>query len=226
MGKRKRAEENTAIFHYTIEPDLKVIREYLEKKRKSEEPPSSSVAAPRVFEITELLTLILSYLSPQDLLRIQRVNEKFHQTVNSRDIQQKLFFAPNQNDTQIAWNPLRRAAIPEWFGTVRIPMRAGTTRILTYYDVEDGQHAIRSSRDGKNASWRRMLICQPALISIHVLHEDATIERRTNLKLVTMGDVHDEIEFVRSHKTCPRFQYINFACERYKQGLELKILLV
>ena len=58
--------------------------------------------------------------------------------------------------------------------------------------------------------------------SMRVLHKGETIKRRTikrraNLEVITMGDVHDEIEFVRSHKGCPNFVYIELACE----GLEL-----
>lgn len=223
MGKRKRADKYQ--FHCIIRPDIRVVHEFLEMQKRLEAQPYSSVAAPRVFALEELLALILSYLSPQDLLRSQRVNQAFHRAVNSYHTQQKLFFTPNQDETQVAWNPLRGAAIPEWFRMARrTPIRVGETRIITFYDREEGKEAIRSSRVGKGASWRRMLICQPALRSIHVLHKGITVKRRANLEQVTMGDVHDKIEFVRSHKRCPRFRDIKIGCS--EQGLELIIDLI
>ncbi len=110
------------------------------------------VVAPRIFALEELLAHMLSYFSPQDLFRSQKVNQALHQAVNSRGSLQKIFFIPNQDETQVAWNAFCGAAIPERFRTTRAlgtPRIAGERRIITSYDGEDGKEAIRSSRAGK-----------------------------------------------------------------------------
>ena len=209
---------------YIAPLDPPEIRRFLEMEEWWDAPASSSVVAPRVFAIGELLAHILSYLSPRDLLRIQRVNSTFYQAVTSRNIQQKLFLIPKQDTTRMVWNPLRGAAIPRWFCTACAPRRARETRIDTFYDHEDGKVAIERSRAGKGASWRRMLICQPALHSIRILYEDEIVKQRLNLEQVTISDVHAELESALRDEDCPIFG--GFQIDYSEQTLELTINLV
>jgi hypothetical protein len=222
MGKRKRLATDPTISHYYVKFDPEEVREYLKRKKRREEPPSSSVAAPAVFAISELAEAILLHLPHQDLLRFQLVNRTSHQLITkSSHIQQKLFFAPSRIPAPIDWNPFVSCAFPQWFGSGRRPMRPGETRILTHYDMEKGQHAIKESREGEGASWRRMLICSESLTSIHVLHNDRTIWKKENMKSVCMGAIHECIEYVRSHRPYPHFQIIKFAYNAQVFKIEL-----
>ena len=164
MVKRKRATGDSP--HYIIRPNTQVVREFLKMQKRLEAQPSSSVVAPRLFALEELLGLILSYLSPQDLLRSQGVNQAFHRAVNSRGSLQKLFFIPNQDETQVAWNAFRGAAIPEWFPTTRalvtprIGGRNANNHILWQWRWQGSRKKFKS--------WKRSIVASDVNLSTRV----------------------------------------------------------
>jgi hypothetical protein len=119
----------------------------------------------------ELVEHALSFLSIADLLRTQGVSRRFRDIVcTSITLQQCLFFRPVQpspvdSSTVVRQiNPILPKHFPTLFGSVRL-WKPG------YEEFDMPWHKNHQRRDKflrPHASWRRMLVSQPALYSVNL----------------------------------------------------------
>ncbi|CZR69454.1 uncharacterized protein PAC_19354 [Phialocephala subalpina] len=134
-----------------------------------------------VLNSPELLTSILTQLSPQDLLtRAQRVSHTWHALINtSLKLQQFLFFAPlpaNPNVASIP-NPLFTALDPNshhpfeaWYTLLRTRI----TDTLQYssdlsFSLSGRSPTQQAALTHRTASWRKMLPMQPPPLVLEVV---------------------------------------------------------
>lgn len=121
----------------------------------------------------ELLEIVLLQLDITTLLLSQRVSQNWaHCIRNSRPIQQALFLAPTpvgdannnkSNDHGVVANPLLVQHFPFWFPKRHTQYEAkcvGPSRLDSFLAARKHTH-LRS-----DASWRRMLVVQPAVYSL------------------------------------------------------------
>jgi len=138
----------------------------------------------KVFSIPELLEAILINLSLQDILiNAQRVCRTWTAIIDSSSaLQQHLFFTPTPRSSaaKSGWtkNPLLLKKFPAWFGDIRVTHRFYIPRpYKTHDNVYDVSHIKNSdwascpdAYSRPEASWRRMLVMQPAVQLLKIVH--------------------------------------------------------
>lgn len=134
-------------------------------------------AVRRVLLIPELLELILLHLPLQDVLVIaQRVSRGWKAAIDSSPaLQEALFFRPIPSTAQPGFrcfNPLLQKAFPPWFSASH-DERRGTRAIVAAVPWAASQER-RAAFVRADASWRRMLPCQPAKTVLEVAGKNNT----------------------------------------------------
>lgn len=165
----------------------------------------------------EILELILLQLPLQDLLvTAQRVCCAWKAVIDSSSpIQQALFFRPLHPASVAAaaphaqrpLNPLLQAAFPPWFRSTHQPACPGP-KVVESMPWARGDPAHRAAFMRDDASWRRMLPCQPAKRVLEVAGKESSARGifETNGTVgpfedgIRMGTLYDlGIEVVRRH---------------------------
>ena len=113
----------------------------------------------------ELFENVLLHLPTRDLLLAQCVSRKWHNVIcSSPDLQKALFFEPASASGAYVHNDLLAEVFPPWFrqycaqNTISFTRKQGFERLPWIADL-----AKREAVMCEEASWRRMLVCQPAV---------------------------------------------------------------
>lgn len=179
-----------------------------------------------VFATAELLESILRHLPVGDLLLAQRVSRTFKNTISSSPmLQQNLFFQPRPVDrvsrahNEPEMNPLLRDAFPPWF--------EHCDSACEFHDLDsfesldwDRNPQQRTAFARKEATWRSMLVIQPACTTLQVVQcilndGDDKIRSReicfdaANRKGVRMGALYDLAE----EWVCEIGSWRSFGCQ-------------
>ena len=164
----------------------------------------------KVMLMPELLELILLALPPQDLLvTAQLVSRGWKDAINSSvRLQQALFFRPlpaSVSQQPLVLNPLLQKTFPPWFRTDQKVLNGPMlVAVLPWAASADRRSAFMRP----NASWRKMLPCQPAKRVLEVAGKinDARSIRETNGTAefgeegIRMGTLYDlGIDVVRKY---------------------------
>jgi hypothetical protein len=214
-----------------IQRHLKAIRDGLSTQQShldqlvesvppmARKPPTTDELAEKVFNIPELLEKILLYLSPADLLRVQRVSHLFfNATEGSPKIQFKMGLRPQEN-CHITFPP----ALLEFhmfsfslepytcFGNSRQTLQENEVNIRAgFYGGEKNNKMLKL---GKRC--RDMLICQPPIKTLNAYTRCChptwswrgatdpveTITVEGGFRMGDLIDVHERI--TAAHRLCP-----------------------
>ncbi|KAM3084221.1 hypothetical protein ACMFMG_001675 [Clarireedia jacksonii] len=111
----------------------------------------------RALAIPEIVTLIFQECDHSTLLcSIQRVSRDWHTIIqNSTPLQQKLFFVSLPEDTPPIYNAFLAKKFPAWF-----PTKHRSYGLTAFTEMEWFKN--EEIYGYKNASWRNMLVVQPA----------------------------------------------------------------
>jgi hypothetical protein len=153
-----------------------------------EESKTSSRA--RVFAIPELVELILLQLPLRDLLLASRISKGFHATITTSPvIQSALFFRPacsikakHPLDTRArSINPLLQTAFPGFLSEAPPVIQTEIGNDPSGLKFNEGPSTVLYLRSAwtlrpeafarKEASWRRMLVCQPPATRLTLLEK-------------------------------------------------------
>ena len=159
-----------------------------------------------IFLVPEILESIFLQLPLQDLLvKAQRVSREWMTAIDSSiALQQALFFYPSEIDSPLHVNPLLRKAFPPWFRTTNNICKGQTVAAsFPWASTPEARDAILR----KDASWRRMLPCQPPKNILEVTGKKNIKEGIFELKGtvgvqdgVRMGSLYDfGFDSVRKH---------------------------
>ncbi|KAF2231800.1 hypothetical protein EV356DRAFT_518185 [Viridothelium virens] len=135
--------------------------------------PNHTRADARVLAIDELLLEVLKRLDPLSLLRCQRINRRWKAIIDTElSLQQTLFFKPqlisSTKDSQGRkspgrLNPLLFKAFPGWFNS---PGHVLFVAPESFSWIKDDVR--RDAYLCPEASWRRMLFCQPPIRTVRI----------------------------------------------------------
>ena len=163
-------------------------------------PSQRPSSTPEPLQIVELLEQILLHLPMRDLLLAQRVCTRWHSLVTqSKRIQRALYFLPAATPItglRYPFNPLLACAFADYFYfspfMEPIYIASGYLDIILKSTSKQWDESITR----KEASWRKMLVCQPPATNVAVVderiapdYEDCFEEWANNEKGVTMGEV-------------------------------------
>lgn len=131
-----------------------------------------SSASGRVFSIPELLLTILLKLDMRTLLTTaQRIDRRFHDTINHTPAIQKALFFPARKEAgekcvdseEVVQNPLLVELFPPWFQEVG-PYPTSYEVALTSLPMT--VHNALPAFLRREASWRNMLVQQPPVLAV------------------------------------------------------------
>ncbi|KAF2033828.1 hypothetical protein EK21DRAFT_32802, partial [Setomelanomma holmii] len=157
-----------------------------------------------VLSTPELLESILFHLTPAHLLTAQQISQTFRTTITSSPkLQYKLFLRADPNQPKKEWliNPLLRKHFLPWF-----VMPDGRFSSRDYDSLQRmdwvSSKAKRAAFLRKEASWRNMLLMQPAPKELHLIRWTHAMggdsEAYATIPFpggaVTMGRVYDVTE--------------------------------
>ena len=136
----------------------------------------SADAQSRVLSTPELFSNILQQLRPGDLLLLQRVNKEWKTVIDTDPLlQQALFLQPqpiltesnlDTEGSRVELNPLLLKAFPDWLTSTSPTF--GSIRFSESPWIKDDTSKLIFLR--REASWRRMLVCQPPVQALEVRH--------------------------------------------------------
>jgi len=135
-----------------------------------------------VFNIPELLEIILRHLPIKRLLHVQRVCRQWRATVESSlELQRALFFEPISSETLVRCSRDNQRQRP-W---ARSEGDAYVHRVQKKPYLESLQSCTGKTAEAREAffrpeaSWRRMLICQPSVRSVSLYNSASGLRRFT-----------------------------------------------
>lgn len=119
-----------------------------------------------VLLISELLIKVLECLPISDLLHAQRVCYRFQDIIKkTRSLQQALFIESKQR-TGTEINTLLQSKFPCWF--ISYDKRAPRDLVPPNFYGRNLSNVHLDALTRSDASWRKMLICQPPKTEIHI----------------------------------------------------------
>ena len=213
-----------------IQRHLKAIRDGLSTQQShldqlvksvppmARKPPNADELAEKVFNIPELLEKILLYLSPVDLLRVQRVSHLFfNATEGSPKIQFKMGLRPQEN-CHITFPPALLELHMFSFTLEPYPWSAESRKALQENEVNiragfSGSEKNEMLKLGRRC--RDMLICQPPIKTLNAytrcchptwsyrgLNDPVeTITVEGGIRMSDLIDAHERI--TAAHRLCP-----------------------
>lgn len=169
---------------------------------------------------TELLEAILSLVDIQTLLLAQRVSRQFaHCIEESPQLQQILFFQPAPTTTPRQQNPLLASKFPYWFP-------ADDYKSCTIsFGAGDMQDFLESSDVYRYpASWRRMLVQQPPILTLGWVERGIAVSdmvdlHRWEVPLQVFGGLRMNMLYdivISSSETAPEYFYFRVLWSRYE----------